>query len=108
VRYIIISFENLWVDGIALYPFIFISKKISNYHLDSLINHERIHLRQQIELLIVPFYILYALQYLINFCIYRKHQKAYLNIVFEKEAYANDDKPSYLNQRKLWAFLSYL
>lgn len=47
-------------------------------------NHEAIHTKQMKELLYVPFYILYILEWL-----YRLTQKgnAYKNISFEKEAY---------------------
>jgi hypothetical protein len=61
-----------------------------------LINHERIHLRQQAELLVIPFYLLYLLNYLFNLLIYRSHHKAYIQIVFEREAYANEADTGYL------------
>jgi hypothetical protein len=61
-------------------------------------NHEFIHFRQQIELLIIPFYILYLLNYLINLIRYHKHTEAYRNILFEREAYENDSNLSYLSE----------
>lgn len=71
-------------------------------------NHEFIHLRQQIELLIIPFYILYLLNYLINLIIYRSHFLAYRNIAFEREAYENDSRLSYLSGRRFAAWAAYL
>lgn len=90
----------------ALYPFILISHQA--LLADAvLINHERIHLRQQAELLVIPFYILYLLNYLINLAIYRNHQKAYLNIVFEREAYARETNLNYLKSRKWYNWIMY-
>jgi len=104
----IIPVSNLWVSGIALFPFIFIEKQISKHQKTVLINHERIHIRQQIELLVLPFYFFYLINYLYNFFKYRNHQKAYLAIVFEKEAYHHQTDLSYLNARKTGAWIKYL
>ena len=48
--------------GLSLWPFIFLKNR-SLKNDDILINHEKIHLRQQKELLIIPFYILYLLEW---------------------------------------------
>ena len=50
-------------------------------------------------MLIIPFYICYLI------AIYRK---SYFNISFEKEAYANENDPNYLKNRKPFAFLKYI
>ena len=97
----------LKVSGMALFPFILLKHQNNNYN-SSLVFHERIHLRQQLELLIVPFYLLYLINYLFNFLYYKNHHQAYMNIVFEREAYANDQHRNYLKERRFWAFLSYL
>ncbi|MGY0039604.1 hypothetical protein [Pedobacter sp. NJ-S-72] len=73
-----------------------------------LINHEKIHFYQQLELLILPFYILYVTNYLVNLIRFRNHSKAYFNISFEKEAYANDQNMNYLKNRRLYAWFKYL
>ncbi len=91
----------------AIYPFILISKRHFKTRSD-LILHERIHLRQQIEMLVIPFYICYFLNYLLNLIKYRNHFNAYINICFEREAYQNDRFPNYLKTRKFWSFLNYL
>ena len=62
--------------------------------------HERIHLAQQRELGIIGFYIAYSLNYLINLIKYKDRQLAYKNIVFEKEAWFNENNHNYLNVRK--------
>jgi len=90
----------------ALFPFILVDAKESLQD-KVLINHETIHLRQQAELLIIPFYILYLVSYAVNLVIYRNHYKAYLHIVFEQEAYRNEASLSYLNNRRWFAWYSY-
>lgn len=91
----------------ALFPFILIKRKGIDYK-SQLIFHERIHIRQQLELLVLPFYVLYFFNYLINLLRYKTHYKAYRNIIFEREAFENDTNPDYLERRRFWAFLSYL
>lgn len=77
----------------------YISKRIT-------INHEKIHWQQQLEMLIIPFYICYFLEWLIKTIIYRKN--AYRYISFEKEAfnYAYDIK--YLKARKHFTWIKFL
>lgn len=73
-----------------------------------IINHEKIHTRQMMELLIIPFYLLYLLEWLIKLIKYKNNYKAYKTISFEREAYSNQNNPSYLTSRKSFAFLRYL
>jgi hypothetical protein len=94
-------------SGMALFPFILI-KHTALQHDPVLVNHEKIHLRQQLELLIIPFYILYLLNYLINLLIYGKHDKAYRMICFEKEAYGNESNMGYLEKRRIWTWIKYI
>jgi len=90
----------------AIFPFI-IFKDESQKSDVILVNHEKIHFRQQLELLILPFYIFYLLNYLVNLLKYKNHDQAYFHIVFEKEAYACDRNPVYLKQRKLFSWIKY-
>lgn len=94
-------------NAMAIFPFILLKdrKQKNDPHL---VNHERIHLRQQLELLIFPFYLLYLLNYIILLIKYKNHHQAYLNIVFEKEAYASQHNLNYLKRRKLFSWLRYL
>jgi hypothetical protein len=96
----------LWVHGMALFPFILV-KYPADRHNRVLINHERIHHRQQVEMLIVPFYIWYLAEYLINRVRYKSHRAAYFSISFEKEAYCHETNLHYLKRRRLWAFLRF-
>lgn len=70
--------------------------------------HERIHTSQIIELLVIIFYLWYSIEWLIRLIQYRNTTEAYLNISFEREAYANDRKTNYLRIRKPYSFLKYL
>ena len=103
---LIIILKSLHVRGMALYPFIILREK--EFLNDPVImNHERIHHRQQVELLIVPFYVLYLLNYFFNRLRYSTHDEAYRNIIFEREAYANESDFDYLKKRKLFSSFRY-
>jgi len=84
-------FKNF--EGFTIYPFVFLKKQFIN---DISINHEKIHLKQQRELLVIPFFVIYFLNYLTNLFIYKKSSKAYKNIIFEREAYQNERDLNYL------------
>lgn len=85
------------IRGLAFFPFIFIPS--TTVVDDVLINHERIHLRQQLELGIIPFYIWYLI------ALYRV---GYMNISFEREAYSNEKNLTYLKKRCTFAFKNYI
>lgn len=94
-------------SAVTIFPFIFVRKR--GLKSDTiLINHERIHIMQALELLIFPFYTWYLLEFLIRYIQFRDFHQAYLNISFEREAYANEGNSSYLKNRKLWAFGKYI
>jgi hypothetical protein len=93
--------------GITVFPFVFLKSKHLKLN-QTLINHEKIHLRQQVELLVVPFYLVYGVEFLVRLFQYKKWHLAYRNISFEREAYANEMYLDYLKQRKFWSFLKYL
>ena len=93
--------------GLTFYPFVFLADKDDKLN-EVFINHEKIHIRQQLELLIVPFYIWYFIEYLIRLLQFRNRKKAYYAISFEKEAYANEKDLAYLKSRSFWRFLRYV
>ncbi|MCH5326943.1 MAG: hypothetical protein J1E29_07045 [Duncaniella sp.] len=72
------------------------------------INHERIHTAQMRELLFIPFYILYLIEWFVRIVQYRNWNMAYLNISFEREAYANGKNIIYLSSRPRFAWIKYL
>ena len=93
--------------GLSLWPFIILKEGALRTD-DVLINHERIHLRQQRELLLVPFYILYFSEWILRTVLYLDSYRAYQNISFEREAYANERDMEYLSKRKRFGFMQYL
>ena len=93
--------------GITLWPFIVIKNKELKEDV-VFINHERIHLRQQLELLILPFFIIYGIEFLIGLIKYKEAYTAYRNISFEREAYKNEGNLNYLKKKKLWSFVKFL
>lgn len=93
--------------GLTFYPFVFLADKDDKLN-EIFINHEKIHIRQQLELLIVPFYLWYTAEYLLRLIQFRNRKKAYYSISFEKEAYANEKDLEYLKSRSFWRFLSYM
>jgi hypothetical protein len=93
--------------GLTFYPFVFLADKDDKLN-KVFINHERIHIRQQIELLILPFYLWYFTEYLFRLIQYKDRKQAYFNISFEREAYKNEKDLNYLKQRPFWRFLKYL
>lgn len=71
------------------------------------INHERIHTEQQKELLFIPFYLLYVLEWFFRLAQYRNWNDAYMNISFERETYSNGHNLKYLQNRKHYVWLKY-
>ncbi len=92
------------VAGMALFPFILFKHKDFSVS-PSLLNHEHIHLQQQLELLIFPFYVWYTMEYFFFRMKGKNHNEAYRSISFEKEAYLNENDMNYLKNRKRWAYL---
>ncbi|WP_412466695.1 hypothetical protein [Pedobacter sp. KLB.chiD] len=100
----ILIVKKLPAAGMAIFPFILLkSARLKNDQ--EIINHEKIHLRQQLELLIFPFYILYLINYLINIIRYKEHDLAYRNIVFEKEAYQHETDLNYLKNGNWYGWI---
>jgi len=107
---IVIVFKYLtpkWVRGITIFPFVVLSYKKDKQDL-VLLNHEKIHIRQQVELLVLPFFLWYGLEFLFRLLQYKNAKQAYLNISFEREAYQNEKNIHYLKQRSFWSFINYL
>lgn len=80
----------------------------SDYLNPTTINHERIHTKQMLELLIVGYYLWYIIEYIIvRFC-HKKQNDAYHDISFEEEAHNNDNNLHYLDNRKHFAWWKYV
>jgi len=89
-------------SAMAFWPFIFLKSKDLNKDL-ILLNHEKIHLAQQTELLVLPFYMIYLIEYLYQRLMKSNHHDAYKKISFEQEAYFFEKDLNYLKKRKLCA-----
>lgn len=99
----IIVYEDWWfhkktdTSAITLFPFIFIQNKCykdspyATYSIylevkDRSMRHEKHHWKQQRFITLPIFLVLYLLDYVINFLWYWNHNKAYMNIKFERDA----------------------
>jgi len=91
----------------TLWPFVILKNR--QLKADKiLLNHERIHLRQQVELLVILFYLWYGIEFLIRLLQHKDRHIAYRSISFEREAYAKEKDLEYIKTRPLWKFISYL
>lgn len=93
--------------GLAIFPFVFVKYRVYKKNLVFL-NHERIHLKQQIEMLFFPFFIWYTVEFLLRYFQFKNWNLAYRNISFEREAYANEKNLDYIRHRTYWGFLKYI
>jgi hypothetical protein len=93
--------------GMAVFPLVVLKYDFDKAN-ETFVNHERIHLKQQIELLIIPFFAWYFLEYLFRLVQYKNKDLAYRNISFEREAYAKETDLNYLKNRSFFQFLNYI
>lgn len=105
-----IVIKNKWLclpgaGAWTLFPFIFV--RSNQYLTKRVITHERIHLRQQAELLIIPFFVFYILNGILNIFLMAK-PSFYKAIVFEKECFANEHDSRYLHNMKWYGWISWI
>lgn len=74
---------------------------------DAEINHEYIHTRQMVEMLVIFFYISYLIEWIVRLIQYRNMFDAYVNISYEREAYRNMYNIEYLKKRRPFTFKNY-
>ena len=98
----IIPQKSRWI-GLTIWPFLI--KKKGYTFTDIQLNHERIHAQQQKEMLLIPFFACYLLEWIFRAI---TGQKAYRNLSFEREAYANEKNLDYIKGRRFWSWLKYL
>ena len=92
------------IIAMAIYPFILVR---DSEKMEITIRHEKIHFRQQLEMLILPFYFAYLAYYFIFRLQGLAHWEAYRAIPFEKEAYRYENDEAYLGKRPIWAWLQF-
>lgn len=72
------------------------------------LNHESIHSEQWKELWYIGFILLYVCEWIWNVFKYKfDTDKAYKNLRFEREAYANEKDSEYLEKRNRFAWRAY-
>jgi hypothetical protein len=91
-----------YYTGFSFFIFIWISSLEKDQ--PRLLRHEKIHFRQQIELLFIIHWLLYGLFYLISRLNGQRHYIAYRYNPFEIEAYQHDADVDYLNRRRAFAW----
>jgi len=91
------------VHAITLWPFIIIRDEGD----EKTINHEKIHIRQQSELWVIGFYIMYLIDWIRGLKIYGDPVAAYVWTRFEQEAYDNQGDLEYLTYREKFAWKNY-
>ncbi len=92
--------------AVAIFPIIIINKNYKGNLV--LVNHEKIHLKQQIELLWIGFFVWYLIEFLYRYYQYKNWYMAYKNISFEQEADRYEMDLEYLKNRKRFSFYSFL
>ena len=128
IRNTVIPFRGFL--AITLWPFIFVRREAWARFTAAVRRHERIHCRQQVELLLVGavlavvlalsgsgwwsllalplFFWLYGLEYVVGLLTLRDSHRAYRAISFEQEAYDNELDPDYLSRRRPFAWIRYM
>lgn len=86
--------------AINLFGFIFTLRDLDPIEL----NHELIHSAQQRELLYIPFFLWYGIEWLFLYFKYKDWTTAYFHIRFEKEAYIHQNDLTYLKKRKHFSY----
>ena len=115
--------------ALTIWPLVFIQRAKERLFNNVAENHEHIHARQQIEMLIVgiflaiclwfvigwwallliPIYFwLYIIEWVIRLIIYCDKDEAYYNISFEQEAYDHQEEKYYIDVRKGFAWMKYM
>lgn len=94
--------------AMCLSPFLLVARGFDISENAATLNHERIHARQQLEMLWFFFFAWYLSEYLIRIVLYRSHMKAYLHLAHEREAYAHAGDPDYLHRRRPYAWVWYI
>lgn len=88
--------------AMTIWPFVFVRSELSEIDM----NHEKIHGRQQVEMLWLLFFIWYGVEYLLR-AIFGGYNPG-KNVSFEREAYDKDIDLNYLKHRRFWEFIKYM
>lgn len=116
--------------AITLWPFIIVRRSALSKFTDSVLRHELIHGRQQVEMLLLGavmsvwfaavgagwwsvlllpiFYWCYGMEWLLGLLCFGNSDQAYDHISFEREAADNEKNVDYLRIRKPFAWIKYI
>lgn len=99
------------IGGITLWPWVILRERYrdNSYYFEKgkvTVNHETIHIKQQQEMLVIPFYLWYGIEFLVKLFVYGND--AYRNLSFEREAYTHEEDMEYLKNRKFYSWIKYL
>ena len=87
--------------AINLFGYVFTKRELKDWQK----RHEEIHSEQMKELLYVPFYLLYVLEFIIKLPFYKFNwNNAYRAVSFEREAYYYQDWRYYISYREKYAW----
>lgn len=87
--------------AINIFGILFVRREYRNRLSSTLYRHEKIHTAQMKELLFLPFYALYFVEWIVRLFQYRfRLDEAYRAISFEEEAYEHEGESDYLRKRK--------
>ena len=92
------------VSAIAIFPFVFFREELPSKET---ISHELVHFKQQKELFVILFYLIYVFDWIYGLIKYRDVKKAYYRIRFEQEANEANENTFYCIGRKNYAWLNY-
>lgn len=95
-----------YYTGLSFFIFIWIMRQPHDQR--QLVRHEKIHFWQQVEMLFVFHWLLYALFYLLGRVSGQCHYVAYRYNPFELEAFTHDREEDYLSRRKPFAWVRYV
>lgn len=98
------NFAPIQIGAIAIFPFVFSRRLMSEVTK----RHETIHFHQQIELLVIPFYLLYGAFWLRGKLKGASGAEAYMLNPFEVEAYSHEMEEDYLEKRELYSWRKYV
>ena len=87
-------------DAINLFGILFVHRNVEL--TPEVINHERIHTAQMVEMAVVGFYLWYLTEWLIRLFL---KGNAYRKLRFEQEAYEHQHELDYLKHRKPFAWI---
>lgn len=96
-------FAPFKIGGITLFPFIIVRSDVK----ERTIRHEKIHIEQYKETLVIGFLFIYLQDFLHGLIEYGDRKKAYKRIRFEQEAYYGAKEPIYLDIRSRFSWMKY-